>query len=186
MKQALIVHGTYGSPEGNWFPWLKKKLEKDGYKVYVPKFPTPENQSLSTWMQTLERTGMKFNEETILIGHSLGPAFILSVLEELNAPVKACFFVSGFIRLLGSLEFDCLNKSFIMKPMNWKKITSNSKAFYVINADNDPYVPLEKGEELAKFLQVPLTVMEKAGHMNTESGHTTFDKLYKLIKKAGL
>lgn len=184
MKQALIVHGTYGSPEGNWFPWLKKKLEKDGYKVYVPKFPTPENQSLSTWMQTLEGTGMKFNEETILIGHSLGPAFILSVLETLSKPVKACFFVSGFISLLGNLKFDGPNESFILKPMNWKKIISNSKAFYVINSDNDPYVPLEKGEELAGFLQVPLTVMKKAGHMNTESGHTTFEKLYRLIKKS--
>ena len=183
MKQALIVHGSYGSQEESWFPWLKKKLKENGYKVYLPKFPTPENQSLYTWTEALEKTGMKFDEETILIGHSLGSAFILSVLEGLSVSVKACFFVSGFISLLGLLKFDVPNESFIMKPMNWKKIRNNCKAFYVINSDNDPYVPLERGEELAQFLKVPLIVLKKAGHINTEAGYKEFEKLYEMIRK---
>ncbi|GAG44616.1 unnamed protein product, partial [marine sediment metagenome] len=33
---TLIIHGTYGHPKENWFPWLKEELEILGEKVYVP------------------------------------------------------------------------------------------------------------------------------------------------------
>ena len=98
-------------------------------------------------------------------------------------PIKAAFFVSGFVGLLGNPAFDAPNESFIMKPFVWKKIGSNCKKFYVINSDNDPYVPLEKGKELASFLRTELIVVKNAGHINAESGHTTFEFLLEKIKK---
>ena len=47
----FIIHGSYGNPNENWFPWLKKELEKEGCIVFIPEFPTPENQSLKNWME---------------------------------------------------------------------------------------------------------------------------------------
>ena len=41
MKNVIIIHGTEGYPEENWFPWLKKNLEERGYNVTVPQFPSP-------------------------------------------------------------------------------------------------------------------------------------------------
>ena len=29
----IILHGSFGSKDGNWFPWLKKQLENKKYKV---------------------------------------------------------------------------------------------------------------------------------------------------------
>ncbi|MBU4141279.1 hypothetical protein KKE99_00155, partial [Patescibacteria group bacterium] len=29
-KRIFIIHGWEGAPESNWFPWLKKQLEKQG------------------------------------------------------------------------------------------------------------------------------------------------------------
>lgn len=26
MKKALLLHGAYGNPTENWFPWLQQKL----------------------------------------------------------------------------------------------------------------------------------------------------------------
>ncbi len=46
MTNVFIIHGAYGHPEENWIPWLKSKLKELGYRVFVSKFPTPENQSL--------------------------------------------------------------------------------------------------------------------------------------------
>ncbi len=182
MTSVFIIHGTGGSPERNWFPWLKKELEESGCKVFVPRFPTPENQSLKSWLKVFEEYEKYLDEDSIVVGHSLGPAFLLSVLENLNHKIKAAFFVSGFIGFLNNTEFDTLNKTFVGKPFDWNNIRKNCKKFYVINSDDDPYVPLNKAKELAKNLGVELLVIKNAGHINQESGYARFEMLLEMIK----
>ncbi len=180
MANIFIIHSSFGNPEENWFPWLKEELEKDGHNVFVPKFPTPENQSLNSWLGVFKKFESKVDENTILIGHSLGPAFILTLLE--TKRVQACFFVSGFLGFLNNPEFDEINKTF-MKEFNWENITSNCKIFNVYHSDNDPYVPSIKAEELAKKLETEVKIIENAGHFNTSSGYDKFIKLLEDIKK---
>src|SRR3989344_2126006 len=93
MKTAFIFHGTEGYPEENWFPWLKEKLETKGLKVFVPQFPSPPivPSKISEWFDVLKNYEQEINEETILIGHSLGGVFTLRLLEKLSRPVKAVF-----------------------------------------------------------------------------------------------
>lgn len=183
MTKIFIIHGTGGRPEGNWFPWLKDELEKLGHKVFVPKFPTPENQNLENWLKVFEEYKDYIDENTLFVGHSLGPAFLLNVLEHLDKPVKATFFVAGFTGLLNNPEFDNLNKTFTDKAFDWDKIKTNCKKFYVFNSDNDPYVPLEKGKELAKNLGTDLIIVKNAGHINAEFGYTKFELLLEYVKK---
>jgi len=183
MKTAIIIHGTGGSPAGNWFPWLKTELVKLGYEVYVPKFPTPENQSLDNWMKVFDEYWDKLDGDSILIGHSLGPAFILSVLEKLDKPIKAAYLVAGFVGFLDNAEFDELNKTFVDKDFDWDKIKENCGKFVVINSDDDPYVSLEKGRELSGKLGTELVVMNKAGHINSDSGYIEFEFLWGKIKE---
>ena len=180
---VIIIHGTKGYPDRNWFPWLKKELEKLGYKVFIPKFPTPENQNLENWLVVLEGYREYIDENTILVGHSIGAAFILDVLERLDHPVRAAFLVAGFIGVLGHPGYDELNDTFANKRFDWGKITRNCKRFYVFNSDNDRYITLEKGNELAKNLGTELIVVKGAGHINQESGYTKFDLILEAIKK---
>ncbi len=183
MTNIIIIHGTGGNPEGNWFPWLKSELEKLNCKIFIPKFPTPKNQSLESWLKVFKKYKQYLDENSIIVGHSLGPAFLLNILENLNNPIKCSFFISGFIGLINNLEFDELNKTFIERQFNWDKIKNNCKKFIIINSDNDPYVPLEKGKELAENLSTKLIILKNAGHINKESGYTKFDFLLKKIKE---
>ena len=162
--------------------FIKEKLENSGCKVYTPTFPTPKNQSLKNWLIAFRPYQKYLKADTIVIGHSLGSAFLLSVLEKSKIEIKAAFFVSGFTGLLALPKFDNLNSSFTTKKFDWKKIRSNCKRFYVINSDNDPYVPLKKGEILAKRLDAKFMVLKNAGHINKESGYTKFGFLLEQVR----
>ena len=135
MRNAIIIHGAYGYPEENWFPWLKKELKQIGFKVFVPQFPTPNNQNLKNWNKVFLRYEKYVDEDTILIGHSLGALFIMNILE--NYKVKACYLVGGFLGLLGVKKFDIINKTITNRKFNFKKIKKNCKIFFVYNSDND-------------------------------------------------
>ncbi len=182
MTNIIIIHGTGGSPNGNWFPWLKSELEKLDCRVFVPKFPTPQNQSLDNWLKIFKDYEKYLDENSIVVGHSLGPAFLLSVLENIKRPIKAAFFVAGFTGLLNNLEFDELNKTFVTKRFDWAKIRNNCKKFYVINSDNDPYGSLERGKIFTKNLGTELITLKNAGHINLEAGYSKFDFLLEKIK----
>ena len=182
MKTAIIIHGSYGTPNENWFPWLKSELERLNYKVFIPKFPTPENQSLESWLNIFEGYKKYLNKNTILIGHSLGPVFILNVLENIDKKIKACFFVSGFLGLLNNRDFDTINKTFVNKEFNWDKIKNNCCNFTLYHSDNDPYVSIEKAKELSNKLNSKLNIIKNAGHFNEKAGYTKFDILLKDIK----
>ncbi len=178
----FIIHGAYGHPQENWFPWLQGKLEKLGYPVFVPKFPTPEGQTLTNWLKVFSKYQKYLNQDSIVIGHSLGPAFLLNVLQKLKTPIKAAFFVSGFTGNLGNPLFDKINETFANKQFNWGKIKHACHNFYVFHSDNDPYVPLKKAKELAKNLDAKLVIVPGAGHFNEKAGYTTFPLLLKEIK----
>lgn len=169
-KHIVIIHGAYGAPTENWFPWLSKQLKADGHKISVPALPTPEGQTLSNWLAEFKSQVGELEEDMILVGHSLAPGFILNLLERSTVKVSAVFLVSGFLGKLGLADFDPINKSFVCCQFNWDKIKGNAGGIYVYNSDNDPYVPLEKGKELSQNLGVDLNVIHNGGHINADAG----------------
>lgn len=183
MKNVIIIHGTGGSPGSHWFPWLKTELEKLGAQVFVPKFPTPNGQSLVAWLEVFKEYEQYLNENTIVIGHSLGSAFLLSVIEGARKPIRHAFFISAFLGLLGDPRFDVPNKTFTTRSFDWTKIKTNCEGFTVINSDNDPYVPLDKGREFAKNIDTELIILKNAGHINQDSGYIEFPLLLEKIKE---
>ena len=181
MANVFIIHGVGGCPEENWFPWLKDELVKLGHNVIVPQFPTPENQALQNWLDTLEKYKEYITPSTIFIGHSLGVPFVLNVIEK--HPVKAAFLVAGFVGKAGN-EFDESMKTFAQKPFNWQQIKENCKKFVIFHSDNDPYIKLSKAEELADNLNTKVILVKDAGHFNAASGYKSFDLLLEIIKSS--
>lgn len=206
--KIVIIHGTMGCPERNWFPWLKSEVEglvsagegeSREIEVVVPRFPTPEGQNLESWLRVFEKEvfggdakSLNGEEEVILIGHSIGAGFVLnllnlSILKLKNYKVRAAFLVSGFARDLGVLEFDELNREFVARAnddhFNWDIIKNNCDEFFIYHSDNDPYVPLNFAEELSSSLDTAITLIPNGGHLNLESGYTKFPLLLEDLKK---
>lgn len=182
MVNIFLIHGSYGHPNENWFPWLKTEMEKLGCKVIAPKFPTPEGQNLSNWMDILRKYETQIGQETIFVGHSLGVALILRFLEKAKNPINAAFLVSGFFKDEWNGEYDNLIGTFIKKPYDWQKIRQNARHIEIYQSDNDPYIPVSMGKEMAKHLGAELVLVKNAGHFNNEAGYTEFPLLLESIK----
>jgi len=179
MPTIFIFHGVVQGPQANWFPWLKEELEKMGHEVIVPKFPTPINQKLQNWLKVLEKHRDKLDGDTILVGHSLGVSFALNVIE--RQPVKAAFLAAGFTGKLGHF-FDGFMKTFTQKDFDWERIRRNCPRFFAFHADNDPLVPLTKGEELATKLGTELIMVPEGGHLTGLTGFVAFPQLLEKIR----
>ena len=181
MKNAIIIHGTEGYPEENWFPWLKCELEKIGYKVSVPQFPSPPvvPAKISEWWEVLKN--YTIDEDTLLIGHSLGGVFVLRILEKLDKPIAGAFFAGTPVGEKPIAFYD-RDVAFCGFDFNWQKIKNNAKRFAVFHSDNDPLVCLKNGEVLSQKLGVELKFIPNAGHFNAKAGYTKFPQLLAEIK----
>jgi uncharacterized protein len=173
----VILHGSYGHSRENWFPWLAERLREIGHDVVVPQFPTPVGQNLSTWLEIFDREAGLLSAQSVLVGHSLGAAFIIRVLERIASPVGAAFLVAAFFGPVGLPAFDSINATFVSEPVNWSRVKRSAKSFFVYGSDNDPYVRLDSCQRIAEQLGARFAVHHDAGHFNSESGYTSFPAL---------
>lgn len=183
MKNAIILHGTDNTPEGNWFRWLKKELQDRGYEVWLPQLPDSQLPNAEKYNKLLLNSNFDFNKETILVGHSSGAVAIINLLQELpeGVEIKASFLVGAF----KGEEGVAARRELFPKPFDFEKIKSHCKKFVFIHSDNDPYCPLSDAEFLAKKLNGKLIVEPRQGHFNLEAGpqYKKFPLLINLIDK---
>ncbi|MFH0835650.1 MAG: alpha/beta hydrolase [Candidatus Micrarchaeota archaeon] len=162
----LLIHGTGGNPNEAWFPWLKKALMAYDYDVVAPQFPTPIGQNLNNWMKVAEKHYDLFDEDLVVIGRSVGAAFIPTLLEKapIKKPIKAAFLVAGFCSDLHLPAFKDLVSTFIEKDFNWPLIRSRCEKFFVYNSQDDPLVKPKYGKELADNLGVEMNLFQHQQH----------------------
>jgi len=78
----VILHGYTGSNQTNFIPWLKAELEQRGARVQAPQLPNTDNPTEVEQVQYV-LDHVQFDENTVLIGHSLGGLVAMRVLEKL-------------------------------------------------------------------------------------------------------
>lgn len=99
--QCVIIHGAFGSKDGNWFPWLKNELETLGHEVFLEQYPVDDwddiekkgrnnaqtKQNLTSWLQFFETNTLPHldrKKDIVFFGHSLSPVFIVHLVERFN------------------------------------------------------------------------------------------------------
>jgi len=103
MKNCIILHGCPSDEERamdpekrsydkHWIPWTKKKLEKHGIKTTVPLMPSPWKPNYESFKDEFEKN--EVNEDTILIGHSCGCAFLVRWLGESKQKIDKLILVA--------------------------------------------------------------------------------------------
>lgn len=187
----ILIHGAFGSPDANWFPELKTDLESLGQTVFAPQFPVDDwdevvkngpniplkNQSLDSWFRTFEKEVLPKlvpDEKIIFVGHSLGPVFILHLVEKYNIPVDCAIFVSPFMDTLDRWEFNNANKTFYKTNFDFETLKKYMPVSYVLYSDNDPYVTKNHSLLFARSLDSSTILVRTAGHMNASVNMNEF------------
>lgn len=175
MKKYVILHGSFGSNEGNWFPWLKKELQNRGKQVFVPQMPVGiEKQNFESWSNELDK--LAIDENTIIIAHSIAPVFVCKYLIKNNIRVKKLIFVCGFNNYLGiNPDYDAVNKP--MYVSNFKDIKKYCDDIVCFYSDNDPYVKFDVEKQFADAIADKQIIVKGGGHINSESGFEKFEEL---------
>jgi uncharacterized protein len=180
-KRVFIIHGWEGTPDSNWFPWLKGELEKNDFEVMVPQMPNADLPKETEWTAYLQEIIGDTDENTFLIGHSLGAIAILRYLETLeeNLEIGGAILVSGFSESLGIFpEIE----NFFKNPVNYENIKSHCKNFIAINSDDDPLVPLEKGNILRDKLDAKLIVLQNMEHIQEPELPVALEELLRISR----
>jgi uncharacterized protein len=184
-QNAIILHGTLGSPEGNWFAWLKSQLEGQRLQVWLPQLPHAEQPSLRECLDFVHKQcPFPINKGTLIVGHSSGAILALLVAQENESPVGGIVAVSVFRD--NSLNWEPNDRLFDV-DFDWPVIQKNAKKLLFIHSDNDPYVPLGQARYVADNCRAELQVIPGQGHFNLENSpsYSEFPKLLGVMKQRG-
>lgn len=172
MKRAFLIHGWGGYPSEGWRPWLKKKLEKEGFKVKIPAMPDSDKPEMGKWVPFLAKVIGKPDAETFLVGHSLGVITILRYLEGLQEGEKigGAVFIAGFATDLEYPGYKGELSSFFQAGLNWNEIKKHSKGFIAIHSDDDPWVFLKHNAILKENLEGEAIIEHAMKHFSGDDG----------------
>ncbi len=178
MRNAIIIHGWEETPNGQWLPWLKEKLESLGWNVEVPEMPNTKEPKLNEWMDTL--LSLSPEKNTVLIGHSLSNALILKYLERPETKIKSVIMVAAWDWLIEDVKK--FHQTFFQNGFAYEAIKKKQIPIAIVNSTTDPWINFERSKELATKLNAKFIAVENAGHFMAKDGYTEFPLLVNLLE----
>jgi len=136
----VILHGWRSSSKRCFIPWLKKELEERGHEVLALDLPHPFIPDVMEQAEYVLKK-VKFDENTIIIGHSLGSVVAYRILEQLKHPIHKLILAGGLIEP----KFRDKTRLAAKYLMSWKfdveKIKKNVGQIVILEDDNDGLIP---------------------------------------------
>jgi hypothetical protein len=172
---CIIVHGCPSDKERaidpaqrtynkHWIQWTKKELELRGIQTETPSMPNPWSPDYKTFKAELEKCII--SENTILIGHSCGCAFLVRWLGDSKQKIKQLILVAPW--KIPDEEDEIENKFYVYKID--EIISRRVEKIIIYTADNEE----EDGKKSAQIFHHALggEVVELSGR-----GHYTLDDM---------
>ena len=178
MRNALILHGTNGTPDSHWFPWLAGELRAQGYEdVRLPALPHADRPNLERYWAALQ--DFPFGEQTVIVGHSSGATMALRILEHLREDqhVRCVVAVAPFHRDEG---FGC--NELVASPFDWEQIRRGADQFLLFSSPDDPFVTPDQVEFIAKAVHVGVLSRAGSGHFSTDHGGGHFNQFPEILQ----
>ena len=175
-RNAIIFHGTGADPETVWLPWLGRRLTERGYAVTIPHYPGMNIEPVATLLPKV-LAGHDFDEDSVLVGHSGGAAFLLALLEHIDVTVAQAILVAGYWTQPNTEDEPVLQASY-----DWEAIRAHARDLVFINSVQDPY-GCDATQGRAMFDRLGGTqIIRNDGHFGDyDQPFKTFDLLDRLI-----
>ncbi len=153
-----ILPGWTSGADDNFYPWLQQSLTTDGQTVTTFVYKSSEENSEAEIVEDL-LANLKLNENSVLVGHSLGGVMALKWLEKTQTKIAKLVLVGSFM----TPEFKDKPRPFA-QTLSWKfdieKIKQNVGEIIILADTTDHIVPLESSLELTEKLDGKLIEFE--------------------------
>jgi len=181
---CIIVHGcpSDSSEEKtkeyakHWMPWIKKELTSRGIETEIPLMPEPWHPNYEAFKKEFEKCEETNN--TILIGHSCGCAFLVRWLGETKQKINKLILVAPWkIPDQG----DTYREQFYTYPID-KTIKSRVNDIVMFTADNEREDGKKSLKIYHKALGGKIIELKGKGHYCLENmGTEEFPELLKEV-----
>ena len=172
--KILILHGWGGSDMPHWQAQLASKIAKNYGTICFPLLDNCHFPSKNRWVSQVKQI-LKDFKPNIVVCHSLANTLWFWLCEEDGMPTVEKLFMVSPPSL--STEEKTIKTFFpCAMPRN-----IYAKEVHMIVSDNDPWVEMTEAKALASHYDATLTTVEKAGHINTDSGYGKWELIEKLV-----
>ena len=172
MRRATILHGTDGTPEINWLPWLALELQSRGYEVFAPLLPENHTPNRLVYDAFLGEQKWDYSDN-LLVGHSSGATTAINLLSSSDwfPRVKRTILVGTFLNedLLDEAswyekgQFDHL----FQDSVDMEKMKDRCKDIIFVHGDNDPYCSFEDASKFCSELKGKMVTVKNGLHLSS-------------------
>lgn len=179
MNKIYIVHCWDGTKDDGWYPWLDEKLTNENNKVFRFNMPNTANPKIGEWVSFLDQQIDNLDENTYLVGHSIGCQTILRYLQSKDVTnIGGVLLVAPWLDLLDYAIEDEESYDTAMpwltEKIDFEKVKKFTNNIHCIFSDNDYFVSIDQKEKFERLLDAKTLVVSGKGHISGE------DNVYEL------
>lgn len=182
MKNVMLIHGFNGIPK--IYDYFKEVLSEKGYNVIIPEFPTRTDITIDGFFQVFDKYKNYFNDELIVIAHSIGNAMFVKYISKNNLNVRLYISLAGFGEPFITEGREDLNNAIAPTEISnneKEKFINLVKERWSIYSNDDHIVPYSILEEFPKMINSHPMLIKGIGHMGKKSGLETLPQVIEII-----